>query len=265
MNMNLDYTSLFSSLGSGAANAAGGNFLSDWYSLKNGSSFKLYKAYYAEGADDVTKATDTEKTKTDRTGKTNTDTTADTSTSTSEDTAKTLAAIQSSASNLKESSRAFMDASIYEDSEVTTTDKDGNTSTTVSTAKDKIYSALQTFVKDYNSLIESGDDTKSSSLTRSLSRITGGTNASQNLLGKIGITINEDNTLSLDKDTYDKSSKSTVQTLFTGTGSFGDQTASRASTIKIAADREASKAATYKETGNYADANVAGSMFNGYL
>jgi hypothetical protein len=120
-------------------------------------------------------------------------------------------------------------------------------------------------VKDYNALIESGDDTKSTSLTRSLSRLTGGTNASQNLLGKIGITIGDDNTLSLDKDTYDKSSKSIVQTLFTGTGSFGDQTASRASTIKIAADREASKAVTYKETGNYADANVAGSMFNGYL
>jgi hypothetical protein len=239
MNMNLDYTSLFSSLGSGAASAAGSSFLSDWYSLKNGSSFKLYKAYYAEGADDPTKVDDAAKTNTTgttNTGTTSTGTTTDASTSTSEDTAKTLAAIQSSASNLKESSKAFMDASLYEDSEVTTTDKDGNTSTTVSAAQDKIYSALQTFVKDYNSLIESGDDTKSSSIDRSLSRLTGGTNASRNLLGKIGITINEDNTLSLDRDTYNKASKSTVQTLFTGNGSFGDQTASRASTIKIAAD-----------------------------
>jgi hypothetical protein len=37
------------------------------------------------------------------------------------------------------------------------------------------------------------------------------------------------------------------------------------STIKVAADREAGKAAIYKKTGNYADANVAGSVLYGYL
>jgi hypothetical protein len=265
MNMNLDYTKLFSSLGSGAADAAGSSILSDWNSLKNGSTYKLYKAHYAEEANKVSETNDKSKTTTEKADTDSTDTAGKATTSTSDDNAKTLAAIQSSADNLKESARALMDPSLYEDSEVTATDKDGNTTATVSTALDKIFSALETFVKDYNSLMESGDDAKSSSMTRTLDRLIGGTNASQNLLSRIGITIGEDNTLSLDKDTYNKANKSTVQTLFTGTGSFGDQTASRASTIKLSADREAAKAVTYKETGNFADANTAGSVFNSYL
>jgi hypothetical protein len=266
MNTSLDYTQLFSSLGSGAKDVAGSSFLSDWYSLRNGSTFKLYKAYYTENADSTTDTSSTTATDTDKTqGSSNSSAAASSSTSTSSDSTKTLAAIQSSANELKESAGALMESALYEDSEVTTTNEDGTTTTTTNKAQDKIYSALQSFVEDYNSLVKKEEDVQSTSVTRGIDRLTGSTEASKNLLSKIGITINEDKTLSLDKDTFSKGKLSTVETLFKGSGSYGDQTASRASTLKLAADREASKAVTYKETGNYADVNAAGSLFDSYL
>ena len=91
------------------------------------------------------------------------------------------------------------------------------------------------------------------------------TKANENLLNKVGITINEDNSLSLDKDTFKAANESTVKTLFNNTGSYGYSVSASASFINYKADTEALKANTYNTTGNYSSNYTSGSIFDYYL
>ena len=91
------------------------------------------------------------------------------------------------------------------------------------------------------------------------------TKANENMLSKVGITINEDNSLSLDKDTFNKANETTVKTLFNSTGSYAYNVSASASFINFTADNEALKANTYDFTGNYGANFTSGSIFNTYL
>ena len=76
------------------------------------------------------------------------------------------------------------------------------------------------------------------------------------LFAKIGITMNSDKTLSLDKDTFkkgftdDSGRAGTVKTLFGGIGSFDDKAADRASRIyRAAGDGESVTSSKAKYAG----------------
>ena len=82
------------------------------------------------------------------------------------------------------------------------------------------------------------------------------------LLAKVGITITEDNTLSIDKDSFMKADVSTAKSLFQGNGY---RVSAQASMINFAADSEAGKAGTYTANGRYGNNYNTGNLLNLYF
>lgn len=230
-----DYSYLFSGL-SATRNGSGTNlnFLSDYASIKNGSYYKLMKAYYGKNASDEVS---------DLAGKTN---------STSADTNKTLAKVQSATDSLKESADALLATgkkSVFTEDKVT----------------DKVYDAVAQFVEDYNATLSAADDVNSTSILSRTLNMTNATASNKNMLEKVGITIGTDNSLKMDKDAFMKADITTVKNLFNGTGSYAYRVSAQSSLINFAADNEAMKANTYNFTGAYNNTYSAGSIYNSFF
>lgn len=233
-----DYSFLFNSLSTSKSGSSLGNlnFLSDYASIKNGSYGKLMKAYFNETAND--KVSSIAKKSAAKTGS-----------ATSEDDTKTLAKVQNSTDALKESADVLLAKgknSVFSEDAVT----------------DKAYKAVSAFVEDYNAVLSASDDVNSTSiLNKTLGMVTA-TEANKSLLSKVGITIGEDNSLSIDKDTFMNADAATVKGLFNTTGGYAYRVSAQSSLINFAADNEAAKANTYDFTGAYSNNYSAGNIFN---
>lgn len=226
-----DYSALFSSLGSASGSASASTFLSDYASIKNGSYYKLMKAYYGK-SDNSELASSAVK---------------DLGKDSANATAKQLAKVQTATDSLKEAA----DALISTDFEAAD--------------KEDIYKKVNSFVDNYNSVISSVKDSDNASvLSRTLSLI-GNIKANENTLGDLGITIGEDNKLSLDKETFEKANMSTVESMFSGNTSFAYRVSAQASLIHFSAANAAAKSATYNFSGNYSNTFSSGNLFNTYF
>ncbi|MFA9375124.1 MAG: hypothetical protein ACERKZ_00075 [Lachnotalea sp.] len=218
--------------------------LGDYASIKNGSYKKLLKAYYA---------------KTDSSG---------TTTSTSSDSTKTIAKIQSAATDLINSADTLTakgSKSLFKKTDITTTDSSGNTTTTSGYNTDAIYNAVSTFVSDYNTMISEGGEAESTSILKSTLSMTRLSNANSSLLSSVGITVGSDNQLSIDEDTFKQADMNKIKTLFNGSNSYAATVSSKASMIKNGAVLESLKANTYTSTasysGTYSTGNIYSSLF----
>lgn len=226
IGLKTDYSFLFSSMGSSKSSSgiSSSNFLADYASIKNGSYGKLMKAYYSGNANDWVSS--------QKQG-----------ISSSEDDSKTLASVKSSTDALKESA-------------------DNLSSVAKSGDMEKTLEAVKSYVTDYNSVVKATAGAESSSITSSANNMVNLTKINSKLLGKVGITVNSDNTLQLDEETFSKADASTVKSLFGGNGSMAYRTSAQASMINYAAEREATKAATYNQSGFYNYNYNSGNIFN---
>lgn len=219
---------------------------SDYSTIKSGSYGKLMKSYFAKVAN---ASEDDSK---DSSKKTVADTLFDknnTSTSTSKDTSKTLASIKGEAGEIVETSKKlYTNTSLF-------TDK---------TSEEEQLKAIKNFVDDYNSVVETGEKAKSSSIESAVNKLENATNNNKKLLTAVGINVKEDNTLEIDEESFKKADKSTLKTLFTGTGSYAYSVGVNASMIKMNAENEAAKANTYGASGSYSYTYSNGSIFNNY-
>lgn len=234
-----DVSYLFSSLNNNnnsTSSIFGGDFLTQYASIKNGSYGKLLKAYYSEAANDSVSSTqkDTQK-----------DTAKDVAASKEKE---ALAQVQSTTDKLKESADALL--------------ADGKDSVFAKEEADAVYNAVNQFVKDYNSVVEAAKEVGTQNVANKAANMIDATESNAKLLGQIGITINEDNTLSLDKETFQKADVSKVKNLFNSTGSYGYGMSAKASMINYAADRAASKADTYTANGTYNNTYNTGNIFD---
>lgn len=254
INFKTDYSFLFSSL---SANKSGGSslstFLSDYASIKNGSYAKLMKAYYAENSSSEVKSLAKSRTVKN--------------TATQED-AKKLNKVQTTTDALKESADALLTTgskSVFAQKDITTTDENGLETTKKGYDVDAIYSAVSNFVSDYNSVISAVDNADVDTVTSRAQSMVNQTSYNEKALNKIGITMNDDGTLSLDKDVFKKADMGSVKSLFNGSGSYGYQVSAQASMINYSADRAASKAVTYTGSGTYNSFLNTGSVYNSYF
>lgn len=244
-----DCSFLFSNL-----NAAGNStFLSDYASIKNGSYYKLMKAYYAKdgASDSVKKIADSKK-----------------DSSVSKDDSKTLATMKKATDNLKESADELMTTgskSLFNKKDITKKDELGNEYTEKDYDTAAIYKAVSGFVNDYNSVLQAADKVNSTSVTGRVKTMVSATTSNEKMLSKVGITVNTDKTLSIDKDAFMKADMNTVKSIFNGTGSYAYRVSAQASMINFAADKEASKANTYNFNGKYANNYSSGNIFNSIL
>lgn len=246
-------STLFSSLNSGSkgGSVSGTNFLADYASIRGGSYFKLMKAYY--GSDSSISS---------RVSKIAENSNAKTTTSVSKDTTKKLTRIENSAESLKESADALLakgSKSVFNQVEVK--QQDGTVKKDYD--REAIYNKINDFVKDYNSLINNTEDTNTTSIQRNVDQMIGITDSKEKALDQIGININSDDTLTIDKDAFMKADMEKVKSLFSGSGSYGYSVSAKASMIDYQAHNEVSKANTYGKSGSY---NYSyGSNYSSYI
>lgn len=130
--------------------------------------------------------------------------------------------------------------------------------------RDKIASAVNDFVNNYNSVkgsVSKSDDTRV--LEKGVFMV-GTVQSYSKLLGSAGISINTDNTLSVDTDKLKSAEISTLKTLFNGSNSFADRMSQKASQIKEISDLTRYSYTTYRNNGmlNYASLSSAGSVLD---
>ena len=127
----------------------------------------------------------------------------------------------------------------------------------------EISSAVKNFVNDYNSLVEEAADTSNSKVTGKVSFMTSQTNAYKSSLENIGITINNDKTLTVDEKKLNSADVNDVKKLFNGSSSMAYQTFVRASSISSAAENASTTSGLYGSDGVYD--NYYNSAYNWYL
>lgn len=263
---------LNSSLSSGTSSTSGSWFsnisFSDYASIRNGSYYKLLKTYYSStsqssdsdsSSSSVSKSGDTYNywDYNDQIKK------LTSSTAVSADSTSTLSGIQTDSSELtKAVDKLESTESGSPLAGKTTTDYSGNKKTEYD--MDAAYKAVESYVTEYNSLLQSTASSKVGAITAARSSIVGYTGSSASQLNEIGITVNaKDNSLSIDKDKFQSADMETIQELFQGKNSYASKVSATASAIGDYAKYEAAKAATYNNTGafsyNYASA------WNGYI
>ena len=255
-----DMSFLFSSLGSGAAGVAGSNFLSDYASIKNGSYGKLMKAYFGGSANSSVKSI-AKNSSADKTGGTGT-------TALSKEDTKAYNKVQTSTDALKNSADALLatgSKSVFAKKDITTKDENGVETTVKDYDRDAIYSAVNSFVTNYNALVTATDKVDDNAVERRTATMLNETTSNLKSLLAVGISINGDGTLSLDKDDFMKSEMTTVKSLFNGNGSYAYKVSTQASMINYAAENAVSKGYSYTAAGKYGTGLGTGNLYNGWM
>lgn len=209
------------------------SLLSDYSSIKSGAYGKLVKAYYAKQSEEDT-ASSADKT-TDKTSA---------STSTAEDSTKTLSSIQTATDKLHETAEALREEARKADSMT------------------GLYETVSEFVADYNKTIDAASASNTDSIKSNLKDMVFATSTNSKLLSSIGITVGEDNKLTLDEEKFKAGSLSTAKTLFSGAGSYAYNVSLEAAMINSNADYQASKANTYNTEGGFSNNFTTGDMFD---
>lgn len=261
MSINIQARNNFSYLFSGLGGNSGSGlstFLSDYASIKNGSYGKLMKAYYSSNASDEVKSAASDFKK---------NTTRKTTSSLTADETKAYTKVQSSTDNLKESADKLLAVgtkSLFNKKDITTKDENGVESTEKGYDTAAIYRGVNDFVNNYNSVIKAAGSVDNKLISNRVTNMENSTSINSKSLAKLGITINDDNTLSIDKDTFMKADMSMAKSLFNGAGSYGYSVSASASMINYNADYTLSKATTYTTNGTYNNRYNSGNMFSVY-
>ncbi len=247
----MDYSSLFSGLSSSTSSSNSTSstdsslYLSDYASIKNGSYSKLLKAYYTKN--NPSKTSNNAKTADEI-----------------KESAKSNTAISTDAKALKSSADALIATgsnSVFHKKEMK--DENGNTKTNYD--YDAIYKAVKGFADSYNNLISSAGDSDSNSILRKTLAITNGTKKNVNLLSQVGVSIGEDNKLTVDEKTLKAASMNDMKALFNGVGSYAYNVSSTASMINSTATNEIQKLNTYTSTGAYSYSASIGRNYDGAI
>jgi len=228
----------------GSSSSSSGNWMSnllsltsDYNSIRNGSYGKLLKAYYGKNSSS-TKSTTSKK---------------DDEKTNSVD--KEITAAKSDADDLKKSASALTTTgkdSLFVKKEIETKDeKTGETTKTVDYDRKAISSAIKSFVKDYNDMVDSGSETDNTSILQKTLSMIKTTKSNENLLSKVGITIEKGNKLEVNEDKLNEADISSLKTLFNGIGSYGYQIADKAGQISSAALNASLNPSLYTSSASY--------------
>lgn len=174
------------------------------------------------------------------------------SSSTSKDTANTIAKIKDRADDMVSTG-----TDLYQNRGLFDKDLNGDYDT------DEIVEEISAFIKDYNDLIISSENTKSSGIENAVESLKSITDAYKKDLAALGITIDkEDETLKFDEKSFLNSDMKAVKTLFVGTGSYAYHATVKAAMVVNQAETEAAKANTYTDAATYSNNYNTGTIYN---
>ena len=212
--------------------------LTEYNSIRSGSFYKLAKRYYSKSTDSDTKS------------KLN-DVSQSISTSTADK--EKLSKLKENVESLSASVDILTESG---SKSVFSKDKDGNYDT------EKIYNAVSGFIKNYNSVIKEAKDTDSSSVNTAATNMMNNTVINSKMLASIGITADDNNMLTVNKDTFMKSDMTKVKSLLNDRGSYGYSLSVNSSMIEFSIKSEMNKANTYTNVGNFSNNYKSGLLFN---
>lgn len=106
---------------------------------------------------------------------------------------------------------------------------------------DAISSAVSDFVGSYNSTRSAVINSGNSRAIQTAVSMVSSTASMEKSLNKVGITINNDNSLAFDSDKFKESDMSTIESLFNGTGSYAYGVANKASQLESYATIDAAR------------------------
>ena len=142
-----------------------------------------------------------------------------------------------------------MDDSLWKKKKITKKDESIGEETEIEDYDwEKITKAVKAFISDYNDVIEQSGESNSKEVLRNAVWMIETTEANENVLSKIGITVGKGNKMELDEEKLKKADIGTLKTLFTGHNSFASKVSMKASSISNAA---AWSSGTYKSNGTY--------------
>lgn len=232
-------STLFSGLNSSSSNNSfgiGSLDLSTYNSIKTGAYKQLLKSYYAKNP------------------------------VSSNSSATTISSQKINATKTKDASKAVVNdatdlrkTSLWQKKSVT--NEDGTTENKYDA--DAIYKAVSAFVKDYNSMIDATGDSSDTSVLRTASNMVNTTKANSKVLKELGISVDSNNKLVIDKDTFMAADMSVAKSAFAGAGSFGQSVANSAASIYSSSATTLAKLQTqnlYGSDGSYS--YVSASVYN---
>ena len=246
VNERSDYGFLFDSLNNTGKNSSNNIFnsinLSEYHSIKSGAYGKALKVYYAKEAEETDSTAKTEKEDKDK--KPVVDNTA----------VNKLTEVTGNISSFKESAQKLVgqgENSVFNKKSSTVKNEDGTESTVEEYDTDAIYKAVSDFANKYNSVLSSMKDSANAKVTGEVSGLTSLVNRYESSLNSIGITVGDDNTLSVSEKDFKASDMDEVKKLFNGNTSFAYVASTKVSVIGTTANREANVMKNYTSSGSY--------------
>lgn len=242
MNVSLkqDTSYLFNSMNR-SISAGGGvsglaSLVGDYNTIKNGSYNKLVKAYYAKMGKDAKPSSS--KSSVDSTDYPWSD--SQKPVTSKKEASREYTKISDAVSSVKSAAGA-----LSEDAKTDLFAGSGN-----GVDREKINSAVSDFVDSYNSLIKAAGSSSSSTVKSRAEMMTGTSVAYFNQLSRAGITVQENGTLSLDKDKLAAADTGSIKSLFNGRNTYGDKISSNAAFVESGAATAASSSTTYTANGS---------------
>lgn len=224
---------------------------SEYSMVKSGVYKKLVKSYYEETGNKFINSTSTN---------------SDSETTSKE--AKQYTEIKSATDSLSKSTTALVTQgtkSLFKAKETKNVDESTGEETTVKEYDMKaIKEAVNSFIKEYNDTIDVASETDNQTILRNTLSMTKQTAVYESSLEKIGITINEDNSLSLNEETFNSADITSIKSLFNDSQSFAAKTLYQSNRIGQNAVKAATNTSIYSSTGNYSTSNYY-SVYNWFL
>lgn len=119
-------------------------------------------------------------------------------------------------------------------------------------AEEKHLKAVKDFISAYNSVIDTADDVNNKGILQNAVWMTNITKKSAGLLNELGITIGDNNQLTLDETKWANANKSTKSALFNGRQSFAEKMVYKAGQMtNFSAEKASYTASAYKDNGDY--------------
>lgn len=239
--INSNYLGLFQTNTSNNYSAFGSFSLSDYASIKTGAYKKLLNSYYNPTSNKTSSAVS--KLAESKTG-------------------KNLTSVRSNADELSKAAEALYTSgskSLFTQKEISTKDAAGNVTKKTDYDREAINKAINDFVKQYNDVIDAVDNTESSKVLRSGLSLAKQTAVYTKSLADVGISVNYDNTLSVDKEMLEKADINDLKTLFNGVTSFAYRTSQKADSLGLAA-KQSSGTSLYGSNGSYNSYNYYSSI-----
>lgn len=209
-----DYSSLFSSLPKKDESTNGfENLATEFNSIRSGSYGKLLSAYYKKMNS------------------------GDSATEAMQKETANRQLVGGNASSLKSAAKTLSKVDFYDDSEG---------------ADAKKLKAVKDFISAYNSVIDTADDVNSKGILQNAVWMTNITKKSAGLLNELGISIGDNNQLTLDETKWANANNSTKSALFNGRQSFAEKMVYKAGQMtNFSAEKASYTASAYKDNGDY--------------